>query len=190
MYDGQATEGSSSLKERVEEIITSIIYKNSTDNSEGLVIKYENIQKVISLLIAAYIYDAQDEAVSPSPKEQTENELLPCPFCGGKAYWAKFEREGKIEYQVLCLDILSSAPPKCVFAPHNVTVMFATLDEAIKSWNTRANIPNTGTPTKGVWWKHRSTPPPKAGKYPVLFYPVSHLVRRQCFLNQRCIYTS
>jgi hypothetical protein len=33
-----------------EEKIVEILYKNSYDNSEGLVIKFENIQKVINLL--------------------------------------------------------------------------------------------------------------------------------------------
>jgi hypothetical protein len=33
-----------------KEKITEILYKNSHDNSEGLVIKFENIEKVINLL--------------------------------------------------------------------------------------------------------------------------------------------
>lgn len=39
-------------KEEIEKQITDILYKNSNDDSECLIIKFENINKVIQLLVS------------------------------------------------------------------------------------------------------------------------------------------
>ena len=58
------------------EKITSIIYKNSTDNSEGLMIKFENIANVINLLCEADM-----------PEEPKDYEILSFRVIGNNNIW-------------------------------------------------------------------------------------------------------
>lgn len=51
-------------KEEIEKQITDILYKNSNDDSECLIIKFENINKVIQLLVSV-LKQPKSEAKHP-----------------------------------------------------------------------------------------------------------------------------
>jgi len=65
------------------------------------------------------------------------NDLLPCPFCGGKAEVVESGPSGKdhvTHWQARCSSILSG----CIGA--EIDTWRCTKDDATKAWNTRAGI--------------------------------------------------
>ena len=68
--------------------------------------------------------------------ERSKTELLPCPFCGGKADLFSVPspaERGQVAHRVICRS------PHCAALGY-----FKTEEGAIKAWNTRAKVPDVG----------------------------------------------
>lgn len=77
--------------------------------------------------------EVKDEEAQPEPEAPKEPELLPCPFCGGKAVFDISGLSGSL-YRIMCnnTDICESIP---------ATGWYGHKNSAIKAWNTRAPSP-------------------------------------------------
>ena len=70
------------------------------------------------------------EANDPAPEATGSecNDLLPCPFCGGKANMeGRFEDNQTVSFQ-----------PMCITCPCTLDKWWLNEEIAIKKWNTRA----------------------------------------------------
>lgn len=67
----------------------------------------------------------------------TEQKLLPCPFCGSEGIVLPQGNPKKLSWAAECGEILRYEDSKCDVEP--CTEDFDTKEEAVKTWNTRAD---------------------------------------------------